>query len=78
MNGRVSILRRSLEPTKTRVTDKIAQDRLQKLDALRGKGVDPFPARVDKPTPVAECLADLDAKAGSTVVVAGRMSQAAT
>jgi lysyl-tRNA synthetase class 2 len=57
------------------VTDKLAQDRLQKLEALRSKGQDPFPARVDKPTPIAECLADLDAKAGSTVVVAGRLGQ---
>jgi len=57
------------------VTDKIAQDRQQKLDALRRQGHDPFPARVDKPTPIADCLLDLDAKAGSVVVVAGRLGQ---
>ncbi|MEZ5965146.1 MAG: lysine--tRNA ligase [Planctomycetota bacterium] len=57
------------------MTDKIAQDRQQKLEALRSKSQDPYPARVDKPTPIADCLPDLDAKAGSVVVVAGRLGQ---
>ena len=57
------------------MTDKLAQDRLQKLEALRSKGQEPFPARVDKPMPIAQCLADVDAKSGSIVVVGGRMSQ---
>ncbi|HLU39108.1 MAG TPA: lysine--tRNA ligase [Planctomycetota bacterium] len=57
------------------MTDEIAPDRLQKLEALRSKGTDPYPARVDKPTPIAECLVDLDARAGTRVVVAGRLGQ---
>ena len=57
------------------MTDKLAADRVQKLEALRAKGIDPFPARVPTPTPVAQCHADLDGHEGSTVIVAGRMTQ---
>ena len=57
------------------MTDGIAKDRLDKLEALRAAGRDPFPARVAKGMPVADVLADFDARVGSTVTVAGRLSQ---
>ncbi len=57
------------------MTDKLAQDRVQKLDALRSKGIDPFPARVPTPGPIAKCLADVAEHEGSIVVVAGRLTQ---
>jgi len=57
------------------VTDKIDQDRLQKLHALMEKGVVPFPARVPTPTPIADCLTDFDQRIGERVTVAGRLTQ---
>ena len=57
------------------MTDGIAKDRLDKLQALRDAGTDPFPARVANGTPIADVLQDFDTRIGSTVTVAGRLSQ---
>jgi len=57
------------------MTDGIASDRLDKLNALRQDGVDPFPARVDPGTPIADVLDGFDEKLGLVVTVAGRLSQ---
>ena len=43
------------------MTDGIANDRLEKLQALRAAGQDPFPARVSRGQPIAELLTDFAA-----------------
>ncbi|HIE71413.1 MAG TPA: lysine--tRNA ligase, partial [Planctomycetes bacterium] len=57
------------------MTDGIAGDRLDKLNALRDAGIDPYPARVAKGQPIAEVLDGFDDKIDSTVTIAGRLSQ---
>ncbi len=57
------------------MTDRIPQDRLEKLPQLAEAGLPPFPAKVPTPTPVAELFADFDAKAGTKVTIAGRLTQ---
>ena len=57
------------------MTDGIAKDRLQKLEALRADGHDPFPARVGANQPIAEVLDGFDDKLGQTATVAGRIGQ---
>jgi len=57
------------------MTDGIAKDRLDKLEALRAAGKDPFPARVAKGAAIADVLDGFDGKHGQTVTVAGRLSQ---
>lgn len=56
------------------MTDGIAKDRLDKLDAIRTAGRDPFPPRVPRPIPVRQLLCDYEQKMGATVTVAGRLS----
>ncbi|MBK8976763.1 MAG: lysine--tRNA ligase [Planctomycetes bacterium] len=57
------------------MTKDIAPDRLPKLDRLRELGIDPYPARVPSPEPVASLLAGLDARLGQRVVAGGRLTQ---
>ena len=57
------------------MTDGIHKDRLDKLEALRASGVDPFPARVTRGQPVADLLADFETRIGATATVAGRLGQ---
>ncbi len=57
------------------VTDGIAKDRLEKLTALRDAGVDPFPPRVPRGTPIGDALADFDSRIGQTVTFCGRLAQ---
>ncbi|MBK8100760.1 MAG: lysine--tRNA ligase [Planctomycetes bacterium] len=57
------------------LTDGIAKDRLEKLQAMRGAGVDPFPPRVPRGIPLHELLADFDQRVGQAVTVCGRLSQ---
>ncbi len=55
------------------MTDGIAKDRLEKLQALRSAGKDPFPARVPRGQPIGELLADFALRTGQTVTIAGRL-----
>jgi lysyl-tRNA synthetase class 2 len=57
------------------VTDGIANDRLEKLQALRAAGQDPFPARVPRGEAIAAVLADFAARTGQTVTLCGRLGQ---
>ncbi len=57
------------------MTEGIAGDRLDKLNALRALGVDPFPARVAKGQPISEVLEGFDDKVGAEVTIAGRLGQ---
>ncbi|MBL8730699.1 MAG: lysine--tRNA ligase [Planctomycetes bacterium] len=57
------------------MTDGIANDRLEKLQAVRAAGQDPFPARVPRGQPVASVLTDFDARTGQTVTLCGRLGQ---
>jgi lysyl-tRNA synthetase class 2 len=57
------------------LTDRIVTERMEKLRALEAKGVPPFPARVPKPVPIADCLRDLDQRQGEQVTIAGRLTQ---
>src|SRR5262245_37735127 len=57
-----------------RMTDRIAKDRLEKLEQLRAQGVEPFPPRIPAPEPIAGCLADYAQRAGQRVTVAGRLT----
>ncbi len=57
------------------MTDGIAPDRHEKLDALRAAGQDPFPARVARGQPIADLLSDFGARVGQTVTLAGRLGQ---
>ena len=53
------------------MTDGIAKDRLEKLEALRAAGQDPFPARVARGQPIAELLSDFAARHGQIATIAG-------
>lgn len=55
------------------MTDHIAEDRLQKLETLRERGIEPFPARVPQSSPIAAVLEDIDDRQGEKVTVAGRL-----
>ncbi|MCR9248502.1 MAG: lysine--tRNA ligase [bacterium] len=55
------------------MTDGIHKDRLDKLEALRADGQDPFPPRVPRGTPVAELLDGFDDRHGEVATVAGRL-----
>jgi len=57
------------------LTDRIAEDRLQKLEKLRESGIDPYPARVPRPTDIGSCLVDIDKREGEKVTIAGRLGQ---
>jgi lysyl-tRNA synthetase, class II len=57
------------------MTDGIASDRLDKLNALRADGVDPYPARVAKGQAIETVLDGFDDKLGTTVTIAGRLAQ---
>ncbi|MHC4897137.1 MAG: lysine--tRNA ligase [Planctomycetota bacterium] len=57
------------------MTDRIAEDRLQKLEKLRESGVDPYPPRVPGPTDIASCLVDIKKREGEKVTIAGRLGQ---
>ena len=57
------------------MTDRIAQDRLQKLQKLRESGIDPFPPRVPRPTDIRSCLVDVGKREGEKVTIAGRLGQ---
>jgi len=65
---------RPLPPQGT-VTDGIAKDRLEKLQALRAAGQDPFPARVPRGQPIGPLLVDFASRQGQTVTLAGRLGQ---
>jgi lysyl-tRNA synthetase, class II len=66
------IARFARSPRKS-VTDGIAKDRLEKLQALRGAGQDPFPPRVPRGQPIASVLSGFAERAGQTVTLAGRL-----
>jgi lysyl-tRNA synthetase class 2 len=55
------------------VTDGIAKDRLDKLNALRGLGQDPFPPRVPRGAPIGDLLPNFADHVGKTVTLAGRL-----
>ncbi len=57
------------------LTNKIAKDRLEKLQTLQERGVDPYPARVAKPTAIADCLQGKEERQGEKMVIAGRLGQ---
>jgi lysyl-tRNA synthetase class 2 len=57
------------------VTDGIQNDRLEKLQAMRTEGKDPFPARVPRGRPVAEVLAEMPGATGTTATLCGRLGQ---
>src|SRR5258708_6091310 len=55
--------------------DDIVKERRKKLDAIREKGLDPYPARVKRDNSVAETLEDFEKleKSAKSVSVAGRV-----
>jgi lysyl-tRNA synthetase class 2 len=53
--------------------DDLMAARLQKLNAIRGLGVEPFPRRYDRTHRSNEVIADFDRLEGTTVRVAGRL-----
>jgi len=57
------------------LTDGIHPDRLQKVADLREQGLNPYPPRVPKPTPIGDFLAGIDDRQGEAVTVGGRLSQ---
>ena len=57
------------------MTDGIAKDRLEKLEALRAAGVSPYPPRTPKAEPVQPLLDAFDSRMGQTVTLAGRLTQ---
>ncbi len=57
------------------MTDGIANDRLEKLQALRSAGQDPFPARVPRGQPIGDVLGDFAARTGQTATFCGRLGQ---
>jgi lysyl-tRNA synthetase class 2 len=57
------------------VTDGIAKDRLEKLQALRQAGVDPYPPKVPHGIPVAEAHQLLETQPGTKVTLCGRLTQ---
>ena len=57
------------------MTDRIAPDRLEKLATLRERDIEPYPARVPTPSPIADCLRNFDERQGETVTISGRLGQ---
>ena len=57
------------------MTDRIAEDRLEKLRKLEAAGVAPYPPRVPCPTDVRSCLAGIEKREGERVTIAGRLGQ---
>lgn len=58
------------------MTDGIAADRLEKLNALRSAGQDPFPARVPRgEMSIAAVLDGFEARIGATATLCGRLGQ---
>ena len=57
------------------MTDRIAKDRQEKLEALRQKGKEPFPPRVPAAEPIARLIADFEHRIGQVVTIAGRLTQ---
>lgn len=57
------------------MTDRIAEDRLQKLEKLREAGMDPYPARVPRPVPIQSCLQGIQEREGEKVTIGGRLGQ---
>ena len=57
------------------MTDGIANDRLEKLQAMRTAGQDPFPARVPRGQPIGDLLTDFANRTGQVVTIAGRLGQ---
>ncbi len=55
------------------MTDGIAKDRLEKLQALRAAGQDPFPARVPRGQAIGDLLPDFAQRIGQTVTLCGRL-----
>ena len=55
------------------MADDLRQQRLRKLEALRGQGVDPYPPRVDRTHTAAEALAAFDKGYAGEVRAAGRI-----
>ena len=55
------------------MADDLRQQRLRKLEALRGQGVDPYPPRVDRTHTAAEALAAFDNGYAGEVRAAGRI-----
>ncbi|MGE3173589.1 MAG: lysine--tRNA ligase [Planctomycetota bacterium] len=56
------------------MTDGIQPDRLDKLQALRQKGQDPYPPRTPRGIPIQSVLGDFDRHAGATATFCGRLS----
>ena len=57
------------------MTDGIAKDRLEKLEALRAAGVSPYPPRTPKAEPIQPLLDAFDSRMGQVVTLAGRLTQ---
>ncbi len=57
------------------MTDRIAEDRLEKLQKLRESGIDPYPPRVPRPTAIRSCLGNIRGREGEKVTIAGRLGQ---
>ncbi|MCA8953672.1 MAG: lysine--tRNA ligase [Planctomycetes bacterium] len=55
------------------MTDGIQKDRLEKLEAMRADGQDPFPPRVPRGQPVESLLTNFDTRHGERATVAGRL-----
>src|SRR5437016_13856183 len=53
--------------------DDLIRQRLRKLEELRARGIDPYPASFDRTAPNGEIVARFDQLAGQDVTVAGRI-----
>ena len=55
------------------ILDDYRNERLRKLEELRARGIDPYPARTGRDTQIFDVVANFDEKQGQEVCVAGRI-----
>ena len=55
------------------ILDDYRNERLRKLEELRARGIDPYPARTGRDTRIFDVVANFDEKQGQEVCVAGRI-----
>ena len=55
------------------ILDDYRNERLRKLEEIKSRGIDPYPAKSERNTPIADVVNHFDEKKGQEVCIAGRI-----